>query len=68
MDKSRKEFIQLNTDSGYRVKSFESKSESKNDDDLLLMLASLFDLKEYKKCAFFAQNRLKKQEKEGQKY
>lgn len=30
------------------------------------MLSDLFELREFKKCAYFAQNRLKRQEQQGQ--
>ena len=49
----------------YTPKSFENENLSANDSDLLLMLSDLYDLREYKKCAYFAQNRLKEQEKQG---
>jgi hypothetical protein len=67
MDKPKKQFIQQNSDTDYRAKSFSEDSVSLEDQDLILMLSSLFDLKEYKKCAYFAQNRLKQQEKQGKR-
>lgn len=32
------------------------------------MLSDLFDLREFKKCAYFAQNRLKEQQRQNQSY
>ena len=50
------------------MKIFAEESLSEYDNDLILMLSDLFDLKEYKKCAYFAQTRLKEQEKNGETY
>jgi hypothetical protein len=60
---TKEEFLRDNTDQSYQIWTQPDLPQS----DILAYLSSLYDCQEYKKCAYFAQETLKKEEKQFHK-